>query len=610
MEKYDTGETRVSGIRPSHAPPDALSHDKPTRALDEFEEFIGQTLDDRFRITGRLGKGGMSAVFRADHLLLERTVAVKVLHRHLCSNVSSIQRFHREAKAISTLDHENIVKVHAFGQTAAGHCYLVMDLVQAQSLAELLVERGALPVEEAIPIVRCICHGLAHIHQKGIVHRDLKPANIMVSNSEGGGITVKIVDFGIARMEPKDGSGGRLTEAGSTCGSPPYMSPEQCMGESTDHRSDIYSLGILVYELLAGQRPFVGQASGEIMLKHLNEPPPLFKETFSDLRVPLSLEAIVHRCLAKQPDERYESVSALLRDLCEVGSGSEREEALSAAFFSKPPTREALPRRHVFGLLLVTLCGVIALSVWGLQLPQTKLYFFKQEVDGLFSKPSPDLAVLQSKALQLFDLYETTGDRVAAQKVLRRLTSTGMRVLPPGTAQYASLLASCGERLRNVDPVASGELTGRAIDALLAYTESQWKHNKTDDGARALAQCVRLCERTGQRAMKTLPLLFVLSVRYKEEGRLVDAEDVARKILEITAREPRPTKDSRVSRYYALGQLGDIYLCRSDAATALDFFEQAQKVGEQLALSPDPRLSSKIATCRGLLGQEGARTNR
>ncbi len=571
MEKYDTGETRVSAELPSRnsvspPPPVALP------PLDEFQEFIGQILDERFQITERLGKGGMSAVFKADHLLLDRKVAVKLLHRHLCSNASSIQRFHREAKAISTLDHENIVKVHAFGLTAAGHCYLVMDFLQAQSLSEILVEKGALPILEAMPIFRGICSGLAHTHERGIVHRDLKPANIMVSTNEVGAVVVKIVDYGIARIDAVGGSEGRLTEAGSTCGSPPYMSPEQCLGEPTDYRSDIYSLGCLFYEVLSGQRPFPGASSGEIMLKHLNDAPSRFDTVVPTLNIPSSMEAIIHRCLEKQQEARYSSVGELVDDLCQVGTGSEREDALNTTLTVAPLRQN---RKLLLGLLfcISVLIGVSVLAIF-LFLPQGKVFMLKGAVDMLFAQPRPNFLELEPKVFQLAEAYKASNDRLGALRALNKLAETGTRTLANDSSEYSSLLAKTADRVRQLGfEKPAADLSQRAIQALFAHMLVCRSQGSTQGEENCLLQSIKLCKSSGQPPSQIVQCQFTLCVLYTNEGRLAEAEEIAKTILETGG----SAREKQYNLYYGYGQLGEIYLCQHNPQTALKFFMKAEK---------------------------------
>ena len=283
------------------------------------DPLVGTTFADKYEILSVLGEGGMSVVYKARHKYMERVVAVKLLHEHLVGDPLAVQRFERESKAASSLSHQNIVTVHDFGMTKRGQAYFVMDCLEGESLGEVLERDVRLHLQDAISIFKQTCDGLEHAHKKGIVHRDLKPSNLVLIKQDDGTTLVKIVDFGIAKVLPKDGQAKQqLTQTGEIFGSPLYMSPEQCNGSDLDHRSDIYSLGCLMYETLAGVPPFIGDNFINTVVKHINEQPPEFTRTAPEASIPAQVEATIFKCLAKDPADRYQNVAVLRQSLMDA----------------------------------------------------------------------------------------------------------------------------------------------------------------------------------------------------------------------------------------------------------------------------------------------------
>jgi len=280
---------------------------------------IGETLG-KYEITEHLGHGGMAEVYKAYQAGLDRYVAIKVLHSFLADEENFLTRFKREAKAVAALRHPNIVQVYDFDyDEERGLYYMVMELVEGLNLKERLQKAIAsgeqIPLPEAARIVAAMADALDYAHRRGMVHRDVKPANIMF-NEDG---EVILTDFGIAKMVDMAG----LTASGAMVGTPAYISPEQGMGQAGDDRSDIYSLGVVLYQLITGVLPFDADTSMGIVLKHINEPPPSPRAIRPDL--PLSLEQISMRALTKDPNQRYQSAAQLAEDLRRVAAGEELE---------------------------------------------------------------------------------------------------------------------------------------------------------------------------------------------------------------------------------------------------------------------------------------------
>lgn len=280
------------------------------------DPLVGKIFNGKYEIDSILGKGGMSVVYKARDVFMERTVAIKILHTHLVSDNTSIQRFQQEAQAAGSLNHPNIITVYDFGLTPEDQAFLIMECFEGPTLAEVLDDQGRIPAERAIRIMKQICDGLEHAHRKGIVHRDLKPSNLCLVKREDGIETVKIVDFGIAKLLPQEGKQRQqLTQTGQIFGSPLFMSPEQCQGKALDLRSDLYSLGCLMYEALTGVPPFMGPTAFDTMTMHISEAPKSLKKAAPDVDVPPELERPIMRCLEKNPDKRYQTASEIKADL-------------------------------------------------------------------------------------------------------------------------------------------------------------------------------------------------------------------------------------------------------------------------------------------------------
>src|ERR671936_2394712 len=273
------------------------------------DTLIGTVFDGRYRIVRKLGAGGMADVYLAEDQELGRPVAIKILNDRHAADDQFIERFRREAKNAAGLSHPNIVSIYDRGE-AEGTYYIAMEYLDGRSVKELIVSRGPAPVKVAIDYTRQILGALRFAHRHGIVHRDIKPHNVLV-DPEG---RLKVTDFGIARS-----GASQMTEVGSIIGTAQYLSPEQAKGAPVDQRSDLYSVGIVLYEMLTGKVPFTGDTPLEIAMKHLSAIPKPPSQVRHD--VPHDLDLVVLRALAKDPDERYQTAEEMDADLARVARG-------------------------------------------------------------------------------------------------------------------------------------------------------------------------------------------------------------------------------------------------------------------------------------------------
>lgn len=275
----------------------------------EIPDLSGQILSERYELVKRVGEGAMGSVYLARHTFMHKEVAVKVLHPQLLSNKEVVERFQREAQAAAHISHPNVCVATDFGQFGENSFFLVMEWLDGRSLDELLASED-LTVPRSLHIARQIAEGLERAHELGIIHRDLKPANIMLVTKENEPDFVKVTDFGVARVRLTTES-TKLTQAGMTYGTPSYMAPEQATGEEIDIRADIYSLGVVLFEMVTGRVPFTGGSIAQVLAAHVTEAPPRPSEVSAQNTISTELERLILSCLAKSPAARPQSAREL-----------------------------------------------------------------------------------------------------------------------------------------------------------------------------------------------------------------------------------------------------------------------------------------------------------
>ncbi len=283
------------------------------------DPLLGQTLAGKYLVEQLIKRGGMGAVYRGKHVMMDKTVAIKVLRPSLAGDDAVVARFSREAKAASRISHPHAVSVTDFGEAENGVVFLVMEYLDGRTLKDIIRTEGPMPLGRAVEIIRQVSGALDAAHEQGVIHRDLKSDNIMLSQTNGAD-WARVLDFGIAKIQQAEGVRDHdITAANLVIGTPQYMSPEQCSQTTAiDARSDVYSLGVIVYEMLAGRVPFTGESPTVIMMKQVQDPPPSVLEARPDL--PPSVDKLIDRALAKQPADRFQTAGGLSDALAQAAA--------------------------------------------------------------------------------------------------------------------------------------------------------------------------------------------------------------------------------------------------------------------------------------------------
>jgi len=457
------------------------------------DTLLNTLFDGRYRIVRKLGTGGMANVYLAEDEVLGRRVAIKILNDRHAGYDQFVERFRREAKNAASLSHPNIVSIYDRGE-AEGTYYIAMEYLDGRSLKELIVARGPAPVNVAIDYARQILAALRFAHRHGIVHRDIKPHNVLV-DAEG---RLKVTDFGIARA-----GASQMTEAGSIIGTAQYLSPEQAKGAPVDQTSDLYSVGVVLYELLTGAVPFTGDTPVEIAMKHLSstpEPPSIRRA-----EVPRDLDKVVLRALAKDPADRYQSAEEMDADLARVASGaavSPATEEAATAIISRPTavtaitpprTRETVPyapppayydydepRRRAVWPWIVALLFVIAAIIGG--------YFLYNQVQTQLTNSK--VAVSNYVGLREIDAVKQIRAKGLRVQVVRQYSDKPETYVfkqdpQPGEkiekGNYVTIFSSAGPPQTDV-PSVIGEPLDQALSDLRA-ANLRWKIQQVDNDA-------------------------------------------------------------------------------------------------------------------------------
>ncbi|HXU69141.1 MAG TPA: serine/threonine-protein kinase [Polyangia bacterium] len=326
------GSPLTASANDRSAPSGGVSRATPDPTADRL---LGRVLGGRYRLLERLGQGGMGTVYRATHTLMDKPVAVKILRGELATDAEAVARFHREARSASRLDHDHCIRVTDFGQSDDGLLFLVMELLDGHSLSHI-TRRGPVPPARAAAIGVAVAEALAHAHDAGIIHRDLKPDNVFLARRAKGREIVKVLDFGLAKLASDSALGPSITRDGTVFGTPEYMAPEQAEGEKLDGRTDVYALGVILYQLVCGEVPFKSSNFVALLTKQVSEEPMAPRDRRPDLEIPPGLELIIMKCLAKRREDRY-ATAGEIADALEPFAASDTSQSLVL------PTRDPSP---------------------------------------------------------------------------------------------------------------------------------------------------------------------------------------------------------------------------------------------------------------------------
>ncbi|HEY9785839.1 MAG TPA: serine/threonine-protein kinase [Candidatus Obscuribacterales bacterium] len=337
---FKQGEKVKLKVAPDRSQEEAEQVELPPEAV-KLQDEVG----DRFEVLAVVGEGGMGTVYKVREKELDKVMAIKLLRPEYAADESAVKRFRHEAQAASDLTHANLCALYDFGVSKKGSPYIVMDYLEGQNLADVLSKEAYLDVPRALDIFMQIAEAISHAHMKGVIHRDLKPSNIIVTKGDTGSELARVVDFGISKLMTPEGVEHDFTKTGDVVGTPAYMSPEQCLGKDLDARSDIYSLGCVMYEALTGKPPFAEDNAVKTILKQVKEPPARISQKFKYLDIPFSVEVIVARCLEKDPSNRYQSMDALFQDL----------QAARQTLDVRPEKKKEKPNRWIRPLIFTAL---------------------------------------------------------------------------------------------------------------------------------------------------------------------------------------------------------------------------------------------------------------
>lgn len=428
----------------------------------------GKIVDGKFQLQAVIGTGGCSVVYRATHLALDRVVAFKILRSDLVSTVERIKRFEQEAHMASNLNHPNICTIYDCGMLATGQPYLVMEIVEGKTLADLMLAGRIMPTARAMSLIKQIAAGLSAAHSQGVLHRDLKPGNIMLLDTATGE-QVKIIDFGLAKALGTDAS--ELTTSGHAIGTPAYMSPEQVKGDPLEACSDIYSFGCVIYEMLTGRRAVEGRTAFETMQNHLHgNPAPL---TSGEYVVPFKLREITLKCLQKDPAERYQFMSELESAIAHAEASGEFQSQMNESV-PAPVHRSrakwivaAVTGGVVLGLLVCKMIPGAHVAQAPISNADSPITSAGTSGSAIINKESIDPAI--AKLLEEFRSLQGTGQHLAANRVINRAHDL---VLKEGK-QYSPEMVLVGKAMQSF--LAVGNRRTESAPYIKAVIEAQQK---------------------------------------------------------------------------------------------------------------------------------------
>ncbi|HNB22902.1 MAG TPA: serine/threonine-protein kinase [Candidatus Melainabacteria bacterium] len=528
------------------------------------DPLIGKVFAERYVIQSVIGLGGMSIVYKAQHKLMDRIVAIKMLHSNIKNDHTSLERFRMEAQAASSLSHQNIIAVYDFGVTDHGDAFFVMDYLDGENLGDLIERKGKIPYERALHIFKQICDGLGAAHKKSIVHRDLKPANVVLLKEDDGTELVKLVDFGIAKLLPASGKQQlSLTRTGEVFGSPIYMSPEQCQGLELDKRSDIYALGCLMYETLTGQPPLIGGTFLETLNMHVSATPKSFSEVVPDAKIPAVLEQVIFKCMAKNPNDRPQSTEEI-RDLLSTITLTLSNTGLSRAAVSGPMASVPCPNQP--GKINKMLLGGLVASVLGLGSLVAALFLWPGPPDD---PGTPAAKMLFAMQLSSASDQTTKGNFRDAEKALNEAANSAKTLTGGSNARLELVLKQKAdlygkweghaELLERTNNEIIGLLTQRALDEMKKQYESLDRLASTPtDSTVALTNAKLRAEAQVPSILVTAGKLNVTKLHLEQSKFLERTLEVMRKLLGPDSPSVCRIENSLIDAYLGLHDLPSV----------------------------------------------------
>ncbi len=331
---------------------------------EDPDELTGKIVAGRYRVLDKLGQGGMGSVYRVEHIEIGKQCAIKVLAAHYGQDDQQRRRFLREARAASTIAHENVVDVTDFGPAPNGSVFLSMELLVGEELSDLMSREGPMPWFRTKRIVLQVCRALHAAHEKGIYHRDVKPENCFRIKRGANQDFIKVLDFGIAKIMSKEINPDQsLSQAGMVFGTPEYMSPEQARGAKVDHRTDVYAVGVMLYEMVTGKVPFDGSSNLEILARQANDPPIPPRKMAPNLGIKPEVEAIILRTLQKHPDERFQSIRELAEAIASVQAPEEQSNMTNSGTLPATGAPQMDKTRERLYIVIIVLLGLSVIAL-------------------------------------------------------------------------------------------------------------------------------------------------------------------------------------------------------------------------------------------------------
>lgn len=536
----------------------------------EHDPLVGKVIAGHLEILSILGAGGMSTVYKAQHLLLDRLVAVKLVQAGQFK-AKATMRFQQEAKAATKLNHPNIATVREFGVDEEGSAYLVMDFVEGMPLSDAIKKASSLDAARTRKLMIQICEGLKHAHEAGVVHRDLKPANIILSPGEGGQETAKLVDFGIAKIVDEE-SQANLTQTGEVFGTPNYMSPEQCLGKKADRRSDVYSLGCVMYECLTGKPPFAADSALETLMKHVNDAPDLKRR-----EIPADLAIAIERCMAKDPEDRFQSIDELINCLL------------------NPEQTQKLKPKKKLGRGKVIAIAAMAIVI-GAGLGAASAIMQSHDIQAfLFPKPWNTLAMQAANeasrgpgnydpAKALFLKAVTQAEEGGASDADREDLYRKFGMFLTNSGDRRNALKYLGKALALNEKHQEDFFRGSLHDWIATVYLDMNDYKQAEDHAR---EAIAIKTRTiGENHEYTLFAVSRLGDALWKNGKRQEAEDVYRKAWEIAGRV-HPNKDD-IDCSNTAYSLGDVMALNGKVKESIPILKEAISVSAKVLGPDDP----------------------